>query len=97
MNVHAQDSTPFWNDCLEGKKKPNLSYSYSSVDQKFLHCVVQALPPGEHKLLQGEDFCTSIIYPAIENCGKTHYTCDLQCIFEFKVIDFHIAIEGAEQ
>jgi len=37
------------------------------------------------------------MYLDIANCGKAQYVCDLQHIFEFKVTDFDIAIEGAEE
>lgn len=59
--------------------------------------MLQEALPGVYKLVRRRDFSASIIYLAIEKCGKTHAVCDLQHIFDFEVADFSIAIEGAEE
>lgn len=59
--------------------------------------MLQEVLPGVYKLVHRKHFSASIIYLAIESCGKTHTVCDLQHIFDFEVTDFSITVEGAEQ
>lgn len=82
------------NNHLEAKK-PSLPSWFKGGPKVYI--VLLAVLFGECKLVHGKDFSASIIDLAIENCEKTHYVCDLQHIIEFKVTDFDIAIEGAEQ
>jgi len=61
-----------------------------------LHSVARSTP-WRIQIGATKDFSASIMYLDIANCGKAQYVCDLQHIFEFKVTDFDIAIEGAEE
>lgn len=94
FNVHARDSTLLWSNYIEGKTNP-LPSGFKGGPK--VYSALQAVLPGEYKLVHGKDFSASIIYLAVENCGKTRYVCDLQHICEFQVTDFDIATEGAEQ